>query len=164
MVTKIPSRIGVLWTHIHFWFWPLFNSMKKRYCHWNINQIILNHTTLQNFRSSFKSYWLWIFPWIKLSWHSCSMWGKLGWLNRFYQFLGEGLSSFNLKGFFYSYPWSCSLCEGKASFSMGFISRILGIFLFVFDLLYFIQSLTSFSSINHLLCLYAQFLMLFLLT
>ena len=47
---------------------------------------------------------------------------------------------------------------------MGFISRILGIFLFVFDLLYFIQSLTSFSSINHLLCLYAQFLMLFLLT
>ena len=27
-----------------------------------------------------KAYWMWIFPWIKLSWHICSMWGKLGWL------------------------------------------------------------------------------------
>ena len=23
---------------------------------------------------------MWIFPWIKLSWHSCSIWSKLGWL------------------------------------------------------------------------------------
>ena len=27
-----------------------------------------------------KAYWMWIFPWIKLSWHICSMWDKLGWL------------------------------------------------------------------------------------
>ena len=43
--------------------------------------------------------WLWVFPWIKLSWHSCSMWDKPGWLNWFWQFLCERLSSFNLKGF-----------------------------------------------------------------
>ena len=35
---------------------------------------------------------MWIFPWIKLSWHSCSMWDKLGWLNWFWQFLCDGLS------------------------------------------------------------------------
>ena len=30
---------------------------------------------------------MWIFPWIKFSWHSCSMWDKLWWLNWFWQFL-----------------------------------------------------------------------------
>ena len=30
---------------------------------------------------------LWIFPWIILSWHSYSMWDKLGWRNRFLQYL-----------------------------------------------------------------------------
>ena len=35
---------------------------------------------------------MWVFPWIKLSWHSCSLWDKLGWLNWFWQFLCEGLS------------------------------------------------------------------------
>ena len=43
--------------------------------------------------------WLQIFPWIKLSWHSCSVWHKSGWLNWFWQFLCERLSSFNPKGF-----------------------------------------------------------------
>ena len=38
----------------------------------------------------FKFCWLWIFPWVKLSWHSCSMWDKLRWLNP------------NPKGFYYS--------------------------------------------------------------
>ena len=60
---------------------------------------------------------MWIFPWIKLSWHSCSMWDKLGWLNWFGQFLYEGLSSFNLKRFYYSYAWSCSLCERRTFFA-----------------------------------------------
>ena len=40
-----------------------------------------------------------IFPWIKLSLHSCSMWDKPEWLNWFWKFLCEKLSSFNLKGF-----------------------------------------------------------------
>ena len=38
-------------------------------------------------RTSFEFCWMWIFPWIKLSWHSCSMWDKLGWFNWFCQFL-----------------------------------------------------------------------------
>ena len=35
----------------------------------------------------------------KLSWHSCSVWDKPGWLNWSWQFLRERLSSFNPKGF-----------------------------------------------------------------
>ena len=38
------------------------------------------------------------------------------------------------------------------------------ILIYVFDCLYFIQYLTSFSSISHLLCLYAWYLILFHLT
>ena len=48
---------------------------------------------------------MWIFPWIKFFWHSCSMWDKLHRLNWFWQFLWEGLSSINLKGFYYSDVW-----------------------------------------------------------
>ena len=61
---------------------------------------------------------MWIFPWIKLSWHSCYMWDKFGWLYWFWQFLCEGLSSSNPKGLYYLYAWSCSLCERRASFCM----------------------------------------------
>ena len=32
-------------------------------------------------RSLFQFCWMWIFPWIKLSWHSCSVWDKLQWLS-----------------------------------------------------------------------------------
>ena len=59
-----------------------------------------------------------IFPWIKLSWHYCSMWDKLGWLNWFQQFLCKDLSYFNPKKLCYSYAWSCSLCEGKTFYCM----------------------------------------------
>ena len=44
---------------------------------------------------------------------------------------------------------------------MGLISRKLCRFLLVFDWLYFTQCLTSFSSNNHLPCLYAWFFILF---
>ena len=64
-----------------------------------------------------------IFPSIKLSWHSCCMWDKPGWLNWFWQFLCEGLSFFNLKGFYYSYACSRSFCEGRTSFSTRLFSR-----------------------------------------
>ena len=43
---------------------------------------------------SFEFGWILIFLWVKLSWHSCSMWDKTGWLNWFWQFFCEGLSSF----------------------------------------------------------------------
>ena len=76
---------------------------------------------------------MWILSWIKLSWHTWSVWNELGWLNWFWQFLCEGLSSFNLKGFCYSYAWSGSLCEGATSFCMGLISRKLCRFLLMFS-------------------------------
>ena len=72
---------------------------------------------------------MWIFSWIKLSWHSWSMWDKIGWLSWFWQFLCEPFPSFNLKGFYYSYAWPCSLCEGRFCFCTGLISRKLCKFL-----------------------------------
>ena len=95
--------------------------------------------------------WLRIFPWIKLSRYSCSMLDKPGWLNWFWQFLCEGLSSFHQKGFYYSYAWSCSLCEAKTSFWTRLISRKFCRFLLVFHCLYFTLCLTYFSSIDHIL-------------
>ena len=49
---------------------------------------------------------------------------------------GEGIKnmeSFNLKGFYYSYTWSCSLYERKTSFCTGLISRKLCGFLLMFS-------------------------------
>ena len=78
-----------------------------------------NHEYL---RPSFKFCWLWIFPWIELSWHSCYMRDKPGWLNWFSQFLWEGLSSSNPEGF-YSYALSRTLCERRTSFCTELSSR-----------------------------------------
>ena len=61
--------------------------------------------------------WMWIFPWIKGSWHACSMWDKFWWLNWFWQFLCEGLPSFNPKGICHSHTWFCILWERGASFA-----------------------------------------------
>ena len=36
--------------------------------------------------------------------------------------------------FYYSYAWSCSLCEGRSSFCTGLISRKLCGFLFMFSI------------------------------
>ena len=59
--------------------------------------------------------WLWIFPWIKLSWNSCSMWEKTG---SFWQYHCEELFSFNLKGFYDSYVvWSRRLFEERIPFA-----------------------------------------------
>ena len=57
---------------------------------------------------------------------------KFGWLSWFWQFICEG-SSFNLKGFYYSYACSCSLCEGRTSFCVGLVTKKLGRFLFDSD-------------------------------
>ena len=83
----------------------------------------------QYFRFSFQYCWIWIFLWFKCSWHSCSMWEKLEWLNRFWQFLCEGLSSFDSEGFCYSREWSSSFCEGGISTCMRSISiKVWGLF------------------------------------
>ena len=59
------------------------------------------------------------------------------------------------------YAWSHSLCERRTSFCPRLIFRELQILTCVFDWLYFTQCLTSFSSIDHFLCLRAWFLILF---
>ena len=123
-----------------------FNSELWPYYQKDVNQISLTHITLQ--KLSFTNVWvafkfcsLWIFPWV--SWHSCSIWDKLVFLNWFRQFLCEELSSFNPKRFYYSYAWSCSLFEGRTYFCTGLISRKLCIFLLTF--------LTGFTSLSVLL-------------
>ena len=56
---------------------------------------------------------------------------NLEWFNWFWQFLCDRLFSFSLKRFYYSYACSCSLCERRASFCTGRISRkILTVLLF----------------------------------
>ena len=60
-----------------------------------------------------------------------SVWDKPGWLNLFWQFLCERLSSFNPKGFYYA--WSCSLCGRRTFFCTGRISRKLCILLLMFS-------------------------------
>ena len=73
-------------------------------------------------------------------------WDKPGWLNSFWQFLCERLSSFDQKGFYYSYAWSHSLSERKTSFCMGLFSRKLCRFLFMFS--------TGFTSLSVFFFLY----------
>ena len=106
-----------------------------------------------------------LLPWMKLSWHSGSIWDKLGWLYWFWQFPCDSLSSFSTKGFYYSYASSYTLCEGRTSFAWDLsLENSADSYLCFQLILYLAQFLTSFSSINHLLCLYAWFLILFHLT
>ena len=70
---------------------------------------------------------------------------KCRWLNWFWQFLCEGLSSFNPKWFYYSHACSHSLCKRRTFFCTGLISVTLQPLTYVFDWLYSL-CLTSFSS------------------
>ena len=80
---------------------------------------------------------MWIFPWIKLSWYSCSMWDKLGWLNWLWHFLCEGLSSFNQK---------------------DFIAHIHGLAVYVKEGLLFAQDLSQENSTDSFLCFWLALL------
>ena len=76
-----------------------------------------------------------------------------------------GTILFNPKRFYYSYTWSCNLCERRTSFCTGLISRKLCRFLFVFlSGFTSLSVLLCFPSIDHLLQVCAQFLILFHLT
>ena len=66
-----------------------------------------------------------------------------GWPNWFWQLLCDSLSFFNPKGFYYSYTWSCSLCERRTSCCKVIISRKLCRFSLLFS--------TSFTSRSVLL-------------
>ena len=128
-VTEITSRIGVSWTQdLPFCFWPTFNkwnghiikgrqpdSFTKADNSTNTRGLCSNFVECQSFLES----------------NSSDILAPVEWLYWFWQFLCDGLSSFNLKGFCYSPSWSCCLREGRtSSFYTGIISRqICGFFL-----------------------------------
>ena len=86
------------------------------------------------------------------------LWDKLGWFTWFWQILYEGFSSFNLKRFYYSYTWSCSLCKRRTSFCCtGINSRKLCWFLLLFSTGFTFGVFSLSPSINHLLHHYAVF-------
>ena len=147
-VTKITSSIGVSWTHsLPFCFYFCFCFLTQwimailSWCMYDLckpdnfesrNSPKLSFTNIRGLRSNLFIVNLSL---NQISWHSCSMWDKVGWLNRFRQFLCGSLSSFNPMGFYYSYAWSCSLLE--------LISRKLSGFLLMFS--------TGFTSLSVLL-------------
>ena len=113
--------------------WPYYPKDK--------NQITLNYTTLQNLRGLCSNFFeCESFLESNSPNNSCSLWDILGWLNWFWQFFCEGLSSFGLEGFCYSYGCCCNFCEGRSSFCTGLIFRKLCGFLFMF-----LTGFTSFS-------------------
>ena len=158
-VTKITSRIGVSWTQ----------QPTVKFCNLFLTQWIMaillkgckpdnfqprnSLKLLRIFKNLFHFCQIWIFPWIKLSWHSCSTWDKLEWLNWFWQFLCERLSSFNPKNSItHMYGLAVYVKEGLP---FGLISRKL----FRFLLMFFTRFTSlSVSSIDHLLRCYVQFL------
>ena len=98
--------------------------------------------------------------WIKLSWHSCSMWDKLWWFKWFWHFFCEGLSSF--------------IQRDSATHMHGLTAYVKEWLPFGHDLslensadsylsfwLAFTQCLTSFSYFHHFFHLYAWFMILF---
>ena len=115
-------------------------------------------------RPSFQFCWMWIFPWTKLSWYSCPEWDELGWFSWFWQFLFEGLSSFNLKRCFTCMHGLVVYMKEGLTFALTKSLENSADAFWCFDLIYFSQCLTSFSSINHLYCGYEWFLILFHLT
>ena len=81
-VTKLLQGL-VSWTRsLPFCFWSILNSMNYGHITKKMQNTWLSKTLIYEYlRSSFELCWMWIFPCIKLFWHSCSMWKKLGWLN-----------------------------------------------------------------------------------
>ena len=107
--------------------------LAKRYKPDNVesqNSLKLSFTNIRGFCSNFAECQSFLEA---NSWHSCSMWDKLGWLNMFWKFLCQKLSSFNPNRFCHLYAWSSKLCEGRTCFCTGLISRKLCILLFMFS-------------------------------
>ena len=126
------------------------------------NSLKLSFMNIRALRSNFC--WLLIFPWIKFSWHSCYMWDKPGWLKWFWQFPCERLSSFSPKDFStHMYGLAVSVKEGYPFARDVSLENCADSHL-CFRWLYFTQCLTSFSSMDHLFCLCARFLIPFHLT
>ena len=113
---------------------------------------------------SFKFCWMWICPWIKLSWSSCSMWNKLGWLNWSWQILCKGYLPLIRKDSITHRLGLAVYVKEELLFARDLsLENSVDSYLCVPpDLLHSVSYF--FSSINHCLCFYAQFLMLFHLT
>ena len=77
--------------------WPYYSKACKPDNCESHNSLKLSFTNIWGLHMNFC--WMWIFPWIKLSRHSCFVWDKPGWFNWFCQCVCERLSSFNPKGF-----------------------------------------------------------------
>ena len=117
----------------------------------------MNHTSLQNlalqiFEAFIQIFWMWIFPWIKLSWHSCPCETNLNDLidSRGYLRLirkdsvtcmvynMHGLVVYVKEGLLFARDLSLENSADSYLFSTSFTSL----------------SVLSFPSINHPLCLY----------
>ena len=130
--------------------WPYYQN--------HVNQIILNHTTLWSLALRIIEAFVWILLIVNLSLNQTLLTFLLcvrqTWMTQLIlEFLCERLSSFNSKGFWYSYAWSRSLCERRTSSCTELISGKLGRCLFLFStgftslgvLLLFPLSITFFS-------------------
>ena len=91
---------------------------------------------------SFKFCWFWIFRWIKLYWHSCSMWDRPGWLNWFWQHLSEVIF-LNLKGVQETHMHGFTIHVKDFFFCTGLISKKLCRFFIMFS-----TAFTSLSVLN----------------
>ena len=93
-VSQFTSYFSVFNSFLTQWIMAILSKGYKPDYFESPNFLKLNY---EYARPSFKICWIWIFPWVKLSWNSSSVWEKFWWLNSFWQFLCEGLSSFNPK-------------------------------------------------------------------
>ena len=100
---------------------------------------------------------MWIFPWIKLSWHSGYKWDKRKWLNWFWQFPSQGLSSYSTthmhgpavyvkEGLLFAWDLSLENSVDSHCFWLALLHSVS----------YF------FPSINHIVCLYVWFCFVFM--
>ena len=171
-VTKITWKIGVSWSHdlpfcfrliLTQWIVAILSKVCKPDNFDSRNSLSLSFTNIWDLRSNFVDSESFLGSFLENSPDILALLDKPGWPKWFWQFLCEGLSSFNSKGFYYLYALSCSLCEERTSFFTGLISTKLCRFLLMFSTSFTSLCLTSFFSIDHLFC-YTQFLILFHLT
>ena len=78
----------------------------------SFNFLKLSFRNIEDLRANFVHY----YSFLESNFLTFLLYVRPGWLNWFWQFLCEELSSFNPKGFYYSYAWSRSLCKGRTSF------------------------------------------------
>ena len=150
-VAKITPRIGVSRTHSLFFYFNLFllNELWPYYQK-DANQITLNRITLWSLALQKFEALNHILLIVNLSLNQTLqtflLYERQTWMTRLILAISLwGLSSFNLKRFYYSCTWSRSSCDRRTSFCMGCTSRKLCRFLLMF--------LTGYTSLIFLLLL-----------